>query len=273
MTEHLDFMNAIIAEPDEDSPRLIYADWLEEQGQAERSEFVRVQCELAKPCEKELSCGRLRSDSSYLCEYHSALHQREGELLEKNALDWFAQWEFDEAWGGIANIREGNGERWHGGWHDGKDGFIQANLERGFIGTVRVTLALWIGGECLKCNGTTRNSLGTGYGVIHCAFCVKGRLPGLGPAIIAAHPIARVVTEKRPEEAIAGSWRWYCDAGYSGNYPDAQLPEKLFWFMYPEGEHKPGEKRPRWFYDSEQQARDALSQALIRYAPERNTDG
>jgi uncharacterized protein (TIGR02996 family) len=39
---------AVLAAPDDDSPRLIYADWLDENGQPEQAEFIRVQCELAR---------------------------------------------------------------------------------------------------------------------------------------------------------------------------------------------------------------------------------
>ncbi|HVK16992.1 MAG TPA: TIGR02996 domain-containing protein [Fimbriiglobus sp.] len=42
-------IQAIIAAPDDDLPRLVYADWLEEHGRPERAEFIRVQCELAQP--------------------------------------------------------------------------------------------------------------------------------------------------------------------------------------------------------------------------------
>ena len=41
------FLAAIAANPDDDTPRLIFADWLEEHGEPERAEFVRVQVELA----------------------------------------------------------------------------------------------------------------------------------------------------------------------------------------------------------------------------------
>src|SRR4029078_1438463 len=41
------FLDAIIPEPDDDAPRLIYADWLEERGDP-RAEFIRAQCELVK---------------------------------------------------------------------------------------------------------------------------------------------------------------------------------------------------------------------------------
>jgi len=46
MTEQ-DFITEILANPDDDMPRLIFADWLEERGDP-RSEFIRVQCELAR---------------------------------------------------------------------------------------------------------------------------------------------------------------------------------------------------------------------------------
>lgn len=41
------FLAAIRDAPDEAGPRLVYADWLDEHGQPERAEFIRVQVELA----------------------------------------------------------------------------------------------------------------------------------------------------------------------------------------------------------------------------------
>ena len=38
---------AIVRHPDDDTPRLVYADWLQENGRAEEGEFIRVQCRLA----------------------------------------------------------------------------------------------------------------------------------------------------------------------------------------------------------------------------------
>jgi uncharacterized protein (TIGR02996 family) len=40
-------LRAIVRHPDEDTPRLMYADWLEENDRAEEAEFLRVQCRLA----------------------------------------------------------------------------------------------------------------------------------------------------------------------------------------------------------------------------------
>jgi uncharacterized protein (TIGR02996 family) len=43
-TIHDAFLADIAAQPADDAPRLIYADWLEENGQSERAELIRVQC-------------------------------------------------------------------------------------------------------------------------------------------------------------------------------------------------------------------------------------
>src|ERR1051325_2765416 len=47
------FMKAIIDQPDDDAVRLVYADWLDENGQPERAEFIRVQIELSRISEDD----------------------------------------------------------------------------------------------------------------------------------------------------------------------------------------------------------------------------
>jgi uncharacterized protein (TIGR02996 family) len=47
MSQEEHFLQAILAAPDDDTPRLVYADWLDERGDP-RGEFIRLQCELAK---------------------------------------------------------------------------------------------------------------------------------------------------------------------------------------------------------------------------------
>ncbi len=47
MTEHDAFLRAICTDPDDDTPRLIYADWLEERGDP-RGEFIRCQIEVER---------------------------------------------------------------------------------------------------------------------------------------------------------------------------------------------------------------------------------
>src|SRR5262245_8220254 len=83
MTDRSDFLQAIITNPDDDAPRLIYADWLEEQGDEDRAEFIRVQCELEQlppETERRTELTRRQSDLLYL---HS--EKWRSELLPKES--------------------------------------------------------------------------------------------------------------------------------------------------------------------------------------------
>jgi uncharacterized protein (TIGR02996 family) len=63
-TEQVALWQAIRENPDEDTPRLVYADWLQENGEEERAEFIRLQCQLAaiahRP-ENQRAIGQLRA--------------------------------------------------------------------------------------------------------------------------------------------------------------------------------------------------------------------
>jgi uncharacterized protein (TIGR02996 family) len=47
MSERGDLLRAILESPEDDAPRLVFADWLEEQGDTMRAEFIRIQCAMA----------------------------------------------------------------------------------------------------------------------------------------------------------------------------------------------------------------------------------
>jgi uncharacterized protein (TIGR02996 family) len=47
MSLHEAFLQAIRETPQDDTPRLIYADWLDENGECDRAAFIRTQCRLA----------------------------------------------------------------------------------------------------------------------------------------------------------------------------------------------------------------------------------
>lgn len=49
MAQEQAFLADILANPDDDAPRLIFADWLDDNGQADRAAFLRAQVELAGP--------------------------------------------------------------------------------------------------------------------------------------------------------------------------------------------------------------------------------
>jgi uncharacterized protein (TIGR02996 family) len=76
MTHDDAFLQAILENPDDDAPRLIYADWLEERGDP-RGEFIRIQCQLAA-----LSANHER---------RSVLERHERELLEHHQDRWLGQ--------------------------------------------------------------------------------------------------------------------------------------------------------------------------------------
>src|SRR5262245_19557042 len=63
MADHEGFLQDILATPEDDAPRLIYADWLEENGGAEgrdRAAFIRLQCERARLPEGDPKANRLK---------------------------------------------------------------------------------------------------------------------------------------------------------------------------------------------------------------------
>jgi uncharacterized protein (TIGR02996 family) len=192
MDEHATFLKAIIAQPDRDLPRLIYADWLEENpksscvvclgsgkepwsckvceaepdpdgevrhgkgcyvldsdgggyewierdpcsrchgtgevgnGHAERAEFIRVQCELARLNDDSVMChhpdakpGDWYNDSDCLkCGRAAAIRRRERELWAAHGKTWFGT-EFTAAgWVTLEDVRRGFMESVEMPWSD-----------------------------------------------------------------------------------------------------------------------------------------------------------
>jgi uncharacterized protein (TIGR02996 family) len=68
------FLADIAANAEDDAPRLVYADWLEENGDAERAAFIRAQCRLPKmgPCDPERFAPEVEAE----------------ELFERNETKW-----------------------------------------------------------------------------------------------------------------------------------------------------------------------------------------
>jgi uncharacterized protein (TIGR02996 family) len=71
------FVQAIVENPDDVVLRLAFADWLEEHGEPERAEFIRVQCHSAQ----------LPHDD----DQRTDLEKRERKLLEQNCDRWFGR--------------------------------------------------------------------------------------------------------------------------------------------------------------------------------------
>src|SRR4051794_40513367 len=68
------FLEAIREAPEDDAVRLVYADWLEDEGQVDRAEFIRLQCELARLGPGDPKGVKLR--------------KRERALLKQHETDW-----------------------------------------------------------------------------------------------------------------------------------------------------------------------------------------
>ena len=60
------FLDAVLADPADDGVRLVYADWLEDHGQSERAEFVRLQIELARLPQYDARAAVLRWRERFL---------------------------------------------------------------------------------------------------------------------------------------------------------------------------------------------------------------
>lgn len=135
MTDAEAFLRAIREAPADDVPRLAFADWLAENGQEARGEFVRVQCALAKPwvCEwmtRGLDCERYNADISPWrvmvkcppCRRRDALRARERELLAAYGKAWLPEL--------LADLRDAYAD----------DIFT---YRRGFVATATVSWATW----------------------------------------------------------------------------------------------------------------------------------
>jgi uncharacterized protein (TIGR02996 family) len=96
MTHDDAFLQAIVESPEDDTPRLVYADWLDENGQGERAEFIRVQCQLATMAEGDPRRAELGARERQLLDQHE---QTWAGPLRPLARSWvFRRGFIDEVW-------------------------------------------------------------------------------------------------------------------------------------------------------------------------------
>ena len=110
MSEREALLRAICDHPDDDTPRLVFADWLQEHGEEDRAEFIRVSIEVA-----QLSTDDDRLDDRI---------RRECELQERFGKLWLAE----------LPVPDPELVDWvrYGGWLGGEQ------FERGFAARLRV---------------------------------------------------------------------------------------------------------------------------------------
>ena len=141
---------AVLTEPECDTARLVVSDWYEENGQADRAEFIRLQIALAKLPQNPVCTSAKPSDYCM---------DPDCELVQKNQMTWRAE----ELW---ADHRlNGGPDPWFGGKIAGikhnalylstydkpvisarfRRQYIEFQLVRGFIGRVKCDVSQWHG--------------------------------------------------------------------------------------------------------------------------------
>lgn len=116
-------LDAIIAHPGDDTPRLIYADWLEDEGRGDRAEFIRcmIRYPHAAPPERE------------------ELFRRARWAAAKNLAAWLEPLRPSRGWS----------DRFSDNWlvidaaHGHSTG-LSARFSRGFVREVRCPLQMWL---------------------------------------------------------------------------------------------------------------------------------
>ncbi len=203
-------LRAIIDEPADDGVRLIYADWLAENGQEERSEFIRVQVELA--CLEVKLLALSVPGPRQLTDRFSALRRRERDLLDGHFGEWtdflpeflvtkqcphcvdrLADWE--------TNVVECSRCECTGVVED-RD---RVEFRRGLVAEVDCALDVWCGKECRSCYWRTNE----GTIMKWCHDCHgTGRIGGHGPALVCCCPLELVtLTEWRGPLFCSACWR------------------------------------------------------------------
>jgi uncharacterized protein (TIGR02996 family) len=86
MTHDEAFLADTLERPEDGAPRLVYADWLEDRGQGDRAEFVRLQVPLATMPEEDDRRAALEEREAELLAGHE--RQWAGSLPGMRALDW-----------------------------------------------------------------------------------------------------------------------------------------------------------------------------------------
>lgn len=129
--ERAGLLAAIRDTPEDDAPRLIYADLLAENDETDRAEFIRVQCRLARMRFPGVS----PSAGAWKVE-RDELRRREDELIRFNASRWLREWLPEE-------LMEGFGTWTHEGpvIHSKRSVLRTVVWRRGFVSEIRAPLA------------------------------------------------------------------------------------------------------------------------------------
>jgi uncharacterized protein (TIGR02996 family) len=263
---------AIKANPDDDLPRLVAADWLQEHGEDERAEWIRVSLELAK-CDRA-ACDRCRKGwsrrrfSSYPVELGWCDHCR-----TKGPF-----WPDVERSLELRRRKNELHDKWPRAWtHADELAGLNTHGDRGFVTRVSGPLAALVGGECGRCGGDGwREVVADVIGGYHryereeCFHCHgTGHTEGVLRRLVRREPVAEVVvSDREPVPVWDGPLHyWQCyDSSRAG-----WVPYRMIEAMYAAQKGGPGDTgdadgRNAINFVSSDAARSALSSAIIAWA-------
>lgn len=254
-TTSADFVRAIIEQPDDDALRLIYADFLEERGDRDRAEFIRVQIELAAI--GDVACGRTGARLRGYARYTKRCRCTPCRLMRREYLSSrrhvFCDWPPEP-----------------------KHLFTEDDWRRGFVEQVALTVEEWFGGRCPSCTAPApRSSRHAKVRRADCAACWgSGLQKACGPALVRAAPLRRVAfPAKTPLTTFLGRYVW--TRGWAYDTPEAtwQLPNVAFDALIQSGMGDPRQDspaarsgEPSYGFSTQQDARDAQSAASLAWA-------
>lgn len=200
-----DLMQAILQDPADDLPRLIAADWLDENGDPDRAEFIRLGIEQNKFASHLQEFLNLTAKLKVVVGDHPA-----GKYAD-NVYKWFKD---------IIDMK------------------VDVRIRRGFPDEIHCTLAEFMGGECRNCDegrDRWREYDGTEEGMVREGDCLKckgtGRIEGIAKRLGSLWPVTKVVlTDRRPLEF---NGEWLFDTGnefsvHGGRYSESVLPTNNF---------------------------------------------
>jgi uncharacterized protein (TIGR02996 family) len=125
-------LRAVLADPASDDCRLILADWYEENGQADRGEFVRVQCQIAALSAELMSDEDCDATNCPGCGERRELQRRQRELMDAITPYRTADGRAGQS---PARVLWARPAVWNG---------CGVKFSRGFVSEIRLPLALYL---------------------------------------------------------------------------------------------------------------------------------
>lgn len=252
-------LRAVLFQPDDNVPRLVLADWLEENGRVDWAKFIRAHTLRQEPdgdVYPEYGFGAPgRSNGSRAFRYPQFFM----ELPDR----WWDWWQ------------RGGGRYKNWVWtREHTDPNFKVTVSRGFVSTVECPLGDWLGERCTTCAGT---GIGANPEVAEyiempggCPHCSTDYRDGIGyvngsMVVAAQQPVEKLrITDRLPRRIDGAIFRWYRSRNSLIGPIFDLLPRAKAsnWTS-------PGDAMPRVDYWTEKAASEAMGLACLNLARKR----